>query len=92
MLDFLFKLFLILTPFCIAGLAIALIEKICGIYETYKDVTKSLIKLLVTDNRRYFKDSDDANFIHYIETYLYHNTDLSKKEIRKFIKNIKENV
>lgn len=88
MLDFLFQLFLILTPFCIAGLAIALIEKICGIYETYKDVANNLIKLLVTDNRHYFKDSNDPKFIHYIETYLYQNTDLSKREIRKLIKNI----
>lgn len=92
MLEFLFDLFLILTPIALAGLALLLIEKICKGYETYKDVTNNLIKLLIRDNKHYFQNSNDPNFINYIKTYLYQNTDLSKKEIRKIIKNITKGV
>ena len=90
MLEFLFDLFIILTPVALAGLALLLIEKICKGYEAYKDTANSLIELLIKDNRHYFQNSNDPKFIQYIETYLYQNTDLSKKEIRKIIKNIKK--
>ena len=92
MLEFLFDLFLILTPVALAGLALLLIEKICKGYETYKDIANNLIKLLIKDNKHYFQNSNDPKFTDYIETYLYRNTDLSKKEIRKIIKNITKGV